>query len=138
MYSPVIDTRKDEYLMEIYISNQSDKPLYAQITAQIKEQIMDGVLCTGDALPSIRLLAKELHISAITTKRAYEDLEKDGFIDTVPGKGCFVSASNPDFLREESLRRVEGYLMQAVDTARQGGISRQEVLDTLNLCYEGE
>lgn len=124
--------------MEIYISNQSDKPLYAQITAQIKEQIMDGRLHAGDALPSIRLLAKELHISAITTKRAYEDLEQDGFINTVPGKGCFVAASNPDFLREESLRQVEGYLMKAVEVARQGGITRAEVFETLDLCYEGE
>lgn len=124
--------------MEIYISNQSDKPLYAQITAQIKEQIMDGRLRTGDALPSIRLLAKELHISAITTKRAYEDLEQDGFIDTVPGKGCFVAASNSDFLREESLRQVEGYLTKAVEAARQGGISRAEILEMLELCFEGE
>lgn len=124
--------------MEIYISNQSSQPLYAQITAQIKQQILCGDLHTGDALPSIRQLAKDLHISAITTKRAYEDLEQDGFIDTVPGKGCFVAPQNPQIQREEVLRQVEDYLQQAVDTGRSAGVSWQEMQQMLELLYEGE
>ena len=92
----------------------------------------------GDALPSIRLLAKELRISVITTKRAYEDLEKAGFINTVPGKGCFVAPQNMELHREETLKKMEGYLQQAVDTALAGGISKAEVLATLNLLLEGD
>ena len=124
--------------MEIYISNQSSQPLYAQITAQIKQQILCGDLHAGDALPSIRQLAKDLHISAITTKRAYEDLEQDGFIDTVPGKGCFVAPQNPQIQREEVLRQVEGYLQQAVDTGRSARVTWQEMQQMLELLYEGE
>ena len=91
--------------MELYISNTGQEPIYAQITRQIKEQILSGTLKEGDALPSIRLLAKELRISVITTKRAYEDLEADGFIVTAPGKGSFVAAQNPELRREFPRRR---------------------------------
>ncbi len=122
--------------MEIYISNQSQKPIYEQITGQLKEKILTGELGEGDALPSIRLLAKELHISVITTKRAYEDLERDGFVATVPGKGTFVAAQNPAFRREEALRREEEHLTEAVNAARPGGVSRAEVEAALALCYE--
>lgn len=122
--------------MEIYISNQSPKPIYEQITSQLKEKILTGELSEGDALPSIRLLAKELHISVITTKRAYEDLERDGFVATVPGKGTFVAAQNPAFRREEALRRVETHLTEAVAAARQGGVTRAELEAALALCYE--
>ena len=100
--------------MDIIISNSSSSPIYEQITRQIKDQILQGELKAGDALPSMRMLAKELRISLITTKRAYEELERDGFIETVPGKGCFVSEKNTEFLREEQLRQVEGFLQQAV------------------------
>ncbi|OUN14155.1 GntR family transcriptional regulator [Gemmiger sp. An87] len=124
--------------MEIYISNSSPKPIYAQITDQIRTAIFDGRLKEGEALPSIRLLAKELRISVITTKRAYEDLEKAGFINTVPGKGCFVAPQNLELHREETLKKMEGYLQQAVDTALAGGISKAEVLATLNLLLEGD
>ena len=124
--------------MEIYISNAGQSPIYAQITSQIKEKILSGELKTGEALPSIRLLAKELRISVITTKRAYEDLEKAGFINTVPGKGCFVAPQNMELHREETLKKMEGYLQQAVDTALAGGISKAEVLATLNLLLEGD
>lgn len=123
-------------LMEIYISNQSQKPIYEQITGQLKEKILTGELAEGEALPSIRLLAKELHISVITTKRAYEDLERDGFVATVPGKGSFVAAQNPAFRREEALRRVEEHLANAVNAARLGGVSRAEVSAALDLLYE--
>ncbi len=124
--------------MEIYISNTGDKPIYAQITEQIKAKILSGELCSGDALPSIRLLAKELRISVITTKRAYEDLEQAGFITTVPGKGSFVAAQDPELLREDTLRRVEGHLQAALDAARAGGVTDAEVAETLSLLMEGD
>ena len=117
--------------MDIIIQNTSGKPIYEQITAQIKNQILSGALQAGDALPSMRLLAKELRISVITTKRAYEELERDGFIETVTGKGSFVAAQNAELLREEALRG-------AVDTARQGGVTDSEVREMLELVLEGE
>ena len=106
--------------MDIILSNASGKPIYEQITDQIKEQIMAGALSAGDALPSMRLLAKELRISVITTKRAYEELERDGFLENVPGKGCFVAPQNRELLREAQLRKVEEKLSQAVEEARKG------------------
>ena len=124
--------------MEIYISNSSGVPIYAQITDQIRAKILSGELKEGEALPSIRLLAKELRISVITTKRSYEDLEQAGFIYTLPGKGSFVAAQNPEMHREEALRQVEGHLLNAIDAARKGGIDPEEVRETLNLLLEGE
>ena len=123
--------------MEIYLSNSGQEPIYAQITRQIKQQILSGQLQAGDALPSIRLLAKELRISVITTKRAYEDLENAGFIVTQPGRGSFVAAQNPALLRETQLKEVEDHLQRAVDAARQGGIRYEEVCETLRLLWEG-
>lgn len=96
--------------MEIILSNASQKPIYEQITSQIKAMIMNGELKAGDAMPSMRKLAKELHVSVITTQRAYDDLQKDGFIVTVPAKGTFVSTQNQDFIREENRRRIEQLL----------------------------
>ena len=124
--------------MDMILSNSSGKPIYEQITDQIKEQIMTGALAAGDALPSMRLLAKELRISVITTKRAYEELERDGFLENVPGKGCFVAPQNPELLREAQLRRVEDILTQAVDEARKGGIPLEELQELLNLLYQGD
>ena len=123
--------------MQIYLSNSGQEPIYAQITRQIKQQILSGQLQAGDALPSIRLLAKELRISVITTKRAYEDLETAGFIVTQPGRGSFVAAQNPALLRETQLKEVEEHLQRAVDAARQGGIRYEEVCETLRLLWEG-
>ena len=123
--------------MNIIISNTSGKPIYEQITEQIKQAIMRGQLKPGESLPSMRLLAKELRISVITTKRAYEDLERDGFIETVAGKGSFVASKNAEFLREEALRRVEAALQQAVDTASRSGVSPQELRQMLELLLEG-
>ncbi len=123
--------------MELYISNTGQEPIYAQITRQIKQQILSGRLHEGDALPSIRLLAKELRISVITTKRAYEDLEADGFIVTQPGRGSFVAAQDPALVREEHLKKVENCLQDAVDAARLGGIGYEEVSETLRLLWEG-
>nr|WP_122011702.1 GntR family transcriptional regulator [Maliibacterium massiliense] len=124
--------------MNIIISNASDKPIYEQITNQIKQAIIAGELRAGSALPSMRLLAKELRISVITTKRAYQELERDGFIETVTGKGSFVSATNTAFIREEHLRQIEQHLQQAAALAHTGGISCKELQDILALLYEGE
>ena len=123
--------------MEIYLSNAWQEPIYAQITRQIKQQILSGQLRAGEPLPSIRLLAKELRISVITTKRAYEELESDGFIVTQAGRGSFVAAQNPDLLREEHLKTMESCLQNAVDAARLGGISCEEACETLRLLWEG-
>lgn len=122
--------------MELYISNSGQEPIYAQITRQIKAKILNGELQQGDALPSIRLLAKELRISVITTKRAYEDLEADGFITTMPGRGSFVAPQTPALHREESLKQVEEHLQHAIDAARRGGITKDEVRETLDLLWE--
>ena len=121
--------------MDIILSNSSGKPIYEQIADQVKEQIMTGALSAGDAL---RLLAKELRISVITTKRAYEELERDGFLENVPGKGCFVAPQNRELMREAQLRRVEERLSQAVDEARKGGFSLEELQEMLNILYQGE
>lgn len=124
--------------MKIIISNSDSRPIYEQITAQIKNLIICGELKAGDALPSMRFLAKELRISVITTKRAYEDLERDGFIETVAGKGSFVAGMNTDFIREEHLRIVEGHLQKAIDSAKTAGISKGELINTLEMLYDNE
>ena len=124
--------------MDILISNSSTKPIYEQITSQIKSLILSGALREGEALPSMRLLARELRISVITTKRAYEDLERDGFIETVPGKGSFVAARNMEFVREEQLRRVEEHIRLAVDAAKSSGITPEEVGEMLKLYFAGD
>ncbi len=122
--------------MDIIISNSSDKPIYEQITSQIKNMIIKGELPEGTALPSMRLLAKELRISVITTKRAYTDLERDGFIETVTGKGSFVAGRNMDLVREAQLRQAEDYLQQAVDVAKSSGISYEELTEILAELYK--
>ena len=124
--------------MEIFISNTSDKPLYEQITAQIKNLILSGVLKEGDALPSMRILAKELRISVITTKRAYEELEREGFIVTQSGKGSYVAARNVELIREENYRRIEQQLLTAVNMARLSEISLDEMIEILTLLYKEE
>ena len=121
--------------MDIIISNSSDKPIYEQIATQMKGLIMSGDLVQGDALPSMRLLAKELHISVITTKRAYEELERDGFIETVTGKGSFVAGRNLQIIKEEQQRITEEYMEKAVVAAKAGGISLSELVDILKLFY---
>ena len=124
--------------MDIIIRNNGAAPIYDQIASQVKAQILNGTLKEGDALPSMRLLAKELRISVITTKRAYEELEREGFIVTMPGKGCFVSARNPELLREAVLRQVEEHLTRAVEAARPGGITLPELIETLTILYGDE
>lgn len=121
--------------MEIILSNASTKPIYEQITSQIKGMIMSGKLQPGDLMPSMRKLAKELHVSVITTQRAYDDLAKDGFIVTVPAKGTFVSTQNQDFIREENLRKIEEYLSQVSELAKQNGVPLESLKETLEVLY---
>ena len=123
--------------MDIIVSNTSALPIYEQITSQLKDAILSGTLSAGDPLPSIRSLANSLHVSVITTKRAYADLEAQGFIDTVHGKGSFVAGGNLQILREERLRKVEGHLVAAIEDARAANIGideLHEMLDTLTQC----
>ena len=124
--------------MDIIISNSGGVPIYDQITRQMKGLILRGELKEGEALPSMRLLARELRISVITTKRAYEELEREGFITTVPGKGCFVAPQDPELAREDALRRAEEHLSQAVDVAKTAGLTLAELTETLNLLYGDE
>ena len=122
--------------MDIILSNQSGKPIYEQICEQIKSLIISGKLSEGDALPSMRLLAKELRISVITTKRDYEELEREGFLYSQTGKGSFVAGKNTEFLKEEQLRKVEEHLQQAVKAAQLCGMGKEELLETLGLFWE--
>ena len=124
--------------MDILISNSGETPIYDQITRQMKGLILRGELREGEALPSMRLLARELRISVITTKRAYEELEREGFITTVPGKGCFVAPRNLELVREECMRRVEEHLSAAVEAARSGSVTLEEMTETLNILYGDE
>ena len=124
--------------MDIIIRNSGGIPIYDQITRQVKGLILRGELREGEALPSMRLLAKELRISVITTKRAYEELQRDGFLTTIPGKGYFVAPRNLELVREDTLRRVEEHLSRAVDAAKTGGVTLGEMTETLNLLYGDE
>ena len=124
--------------MDILISNSSNEPIYSQIYSQIKTQIMDGTLKEGDPLPSMRNLALQLRISLITTKRAYEELERDGFIESHTGRGSFVKAQNAELLREEHLRETEQLLTKACEKARLAGMSLNEMKEILDLIYVEE
>jgi GntR family transcriptional regulator len=124
--------------LKIIISNSSPDPIYEQVSKQIKAQIISGELAEGDPLPSIRKLAMELQISVITTKRAYEDLQKEGFIDAVSGKGCFVAMQNKELLREKKMKTVEDLLSDAVFEAKKLGISFKEIKEMLELLYNEE
>lgn len=122
--------------VELLISNSSDKPIYEQICLQIKGLIMDGTLSPGEALPSMRALARDLHLSVITVQRAYEDLTRDGFIETVSGKGSFVAAQNRAFIQEEQLRIAEELLQKAAEIGRAHGISYDQMANILKMFYE--
>ncbi len=127
---------REEVRMEIIISNSSDKPIYEQIAMQIKSLIMNGTLSAGEALPSMRALAKDLHISVITVQRAYEDLTRDGFIETVSGKGSFVASPNKEFIQEEQLRIAEELLEKVAIIGRTHGISYEQMANILKLFFE--
>lgn len=121
--------------MKIIISNASSEPIYQQISQQIKAQIISGDLKEGDGLPSIRKLAKELHISVITTKRTYEELEKEGFIDTVGGKGTFVAIQNKELLREKKMKSIEDMMFDTITEAQKMGITFTELQEMLTILY---
>ena len=122
--------------MEIIIRNTTNQPIYEQICAQIKAQIIAGKLSPGEALPSIRALAKDLRISVITTKRAYDELEAEGFLYTVAGKGCFVAEKNLQLVREGRLKELEAHLAAAAELAGSCGLTSEEVLETLRTLLE--
>jgi len=124
--------------MKIVISNAASEPIYEQICGQIKVQIISGDLNEGEALPSIRKLAQELHISVITTKRAYEELEKEGFIDTVGGKGTFVAIQNKEMLRERKMKSIEDRMTDMVNEAQKLGITYEELKEMLAILYQNE
>lgn len=122
--------------MELYISNAGQEPIYAQITRQIQEKILSGELREGDALPSIRALARDLRISVITTKRAYDELEKEGSLYAVPGKGFFVAPRNTQLLREANLKTIEEHLAQAIRLSASCGLGKKELEEMLDLLWE--
>ena len=122
--------------MEIIVSNKTSRPLYEQISSQVKAQIMGGELKAGDALPSIRALAKSLQISVLTVQKAYDLLQADGFIETTAGKGCYVSVQNQDFYLEEQQKKIEGHFNEAIEVARASGIPLDKLINLLTLLYE--
>ena len=124
--------------MDIILSNSSDEPIYAQIVSQVKTQIMNGTLSAGEALPSMRTLAAQLRISVITTKRAYEELERDGFIENFAGKGCFVKQQNTECLREEAVRQIEALITNACEKARMCGVTEDELKEMIDIIYGGD
>ncbi len=124
--------------MKIIISNSNGQPIYEQIVSQIKTMIISGELNEGDALPSMRLLAKELRISVITTKRAYEELEREGFIVSVTGKGSFVASKNMELIREQQLKEIENHMQAVSELAFNCGIKLDELIEMMTLIYEGE
>ncbi len=124
--------------MNIIISNSSNTPIYEQIKEQIKNKIIANELKAGELLPSIRSLAKDLRISVITTKNAYEQLEREGYVETVPGKGFYVANKNVEIIREEQLQKVEGLLDTAVSIAKISDISKEEMQNMLDILYGEE
>ena len=124
--------------MEILINNHASIPIYEQISSQIKSMIISGELTAGEALPTIRGLAKSLHISVLTVQKAYDVLQSDGFIETTAGKGCFVSAQNQDFYLEEQQKKIENHFIEAIEIAKASGIKLDKLQSLLELLYEEE
>ena len=124
--------------MNIIISNSSNTPIYEQIKEQIKSKILSNELKSGDILPSIRNLAKDLRISVITTKNAYEELEREGYVETIPGKGTYIASKNVEIIKEEQMQKIEGLIDTAVSIAKISGISKKEIKDILDILYEEE
>lgn len=123
--------------MNIFIDNKSGAPIYDQIYKQIKNQIISGDLKEDEALPSIRNLAKDLRISVVTTKRAYDELEREGFIYTLPAKGCFVAPKNVELFREENLKKIEEYMQDIIQLAGACNLSKEELLEMFRYSLEG-
>ena len=129
--------KRREYI-EIIISSSTGKPIYEQITSQIRAMIMSGELAAGEAIPSMRALAKTLHISVITVQRAYEELQRDGFIETTVGRGSFVSRLSRELILEEQQRRIEEHLQEAVSIAQDNGIGEEKLIGLLQMFYREE
>ena len=124
--------------MKIVILNTVNMPIYEQIVNQIRDAVINGELKAGEGMPSIRVLAKELTVSVITTKRAYEELEKDGFLYTIPAKGCYVAPRNKELLREENLKKIEGHIDEILSLAAACGLSQADILEMVRFAMEGE
>ncbi|MCM1542557.1 MAG: GntR family transcriptional regulator [Blautia sp.] len=122
--------------MNLFIDNKSNAPIYDQIYSQIKNQIISGELKENEMLPSIRSLAKDLRISFITTKRAYEELEKSGFIYTIQAKGCYVAPKNVELIREENLKKIESHIEQIVQLAASCNLGREDIHEMVDFCYD--
>lgn len=136
LYILFIYKKKEVNIMNIIISNSSNIPLYEQVKEQIKNKIVSNELKSGELLPSIRNLAKDLRISVITTKNAYEELEKEGYVETVPGKGTYVANKNVEIIRDEQLQKIENLIDTAVSIAKISSITKKEIEDMLNILYE--
>ena len=136
VYTAYIQTNSEVVLIQLFIDNKNGNPIYEQIYSQIKNQIISGDLKEEEALPSIRNLAKDLRISVITTKRAYDELEKEGFIYTVAGKGCYVAPKNVELLREENLKRIEDYIQKIIPLAASCNLTKNDVIEIINFSWE--
>jgi len=121
--------------MNIIISNNRDKPIYEQIISQVKSMIMNGELVSGDSLPSMRSLAKSIHVSVITVQRAYEELQRDGFIETEIGRGTYVLARNKEFYKEQQQKKMEEYLQSAIEVAKENAIPLEKITEILKILY---
>ena len=121
--------------MNIIISNNRDKPIYEQIVSQIKNMIMSEELLAGDSLPSMRSLAKSIHVSVITVQRAYEELQRDGFIETEIGRGTYVLARNKEFYKEQQQKRIEEYMQLAIEAAKENAMPLEKLIDLLKILY---
>jgi len=138
VYTVYVQMSNGGAFLDILISNSSNQPIYEQIYTQIKNNIISGTLKEGDMLPSIRTLAKDLRISVITTKRAYDELEKDGYIYTVSAKGCYVAEKNTDLIREEHLRQIEEHMRRILELAPSCSLSGDEVIEMFRLMQKEE
>ena len=136
VYNVYIQLRSAGDLVNILIDNKNGAPIYDQIYSQIKNQIISGALRENEMLPSIRGLAKDLRISFITTKRAYDELEKEGFIYTIPAKGCYVAPKNTELIREENLKKIEEHIEQAVKLAASCNLSKEDIISMIDFCME--
>lgn len=136
VYTVYIQRNSEVVLIQLFIDNKNGNPIYEQIYSQIKNQIISGDLKEEEALPSIRNLAKDLRISVITTKRAYDELEKEGFIYTVAGKGCYVAPKNVELLREENLKRIEDYIQKIIPLAASCNLTKNDVIEIINFSWE--
>lgn len=136
VYILYIYSRSEVTVLEIFISNSSDQPIYEQICAQIKAHILSGKLREGDPLPSIRNLARDLRISVITTKRAYDELEHQGYIHTVPAKGCFVAKQNSELIKENYLKQIEEHLQQISELAKLCGLTNDDLIEMLRVLNQ--